>query len=189
MTSQDRAATHAAVTPSVPITTFASHGYTCEGKVVRIRPITASDLERERAFISDLSPASRYQRILSSRNKLLPGELERFTHIDYDREMALVATVGHDGAEQQIGVARYIKEDAGKSAECAIVIADAWQGKGLGECLFRNLISVAKLNRVERLTGITLSTNEPMISLARQLGFRVEWAKGEALISTITKDL
>ena len=69
-----------------------------DGTPVTIRPIRASDLPLEQAFVVGLSPATRYQRLLSGRN-LLPGELRRLTDIDYAREMALIALATIDGVD------------------------------------------------------------------------------------------
>jgi acetyltransferase len=168
-----------------PVTDY----YTPEGDLVHIRPIVPDDVERERAFLAGLSSASLYQRQLSSRNKLLPGELERLTHIDYDREMALVATVEQNGGPLQIGVARYVRDESGDTAECAIVITDAWQGKGLGERLLRELIATARVNGVKRLTGITLTANYKLMKLARKLGFRAESWQAGANVTAIGKNL
>jgi acetyltransferase len=103
-----------------------------DGTQVVIRPIRASDTRLELEFIRGLSAESRYNRFFSTRD-LLPGELHRLTHIDYDHEMALIATTLGDAGEEEIGVARYVRDkDSAGDAEFAIVIADDWQRQGLG---------------------------------------------------------
>jgi len=112
-----------------------------DGTAVRIRPIRATDKRLELAFLNGLSRETRYQRLFSSRD-LLPGELRRLTEIDYDNEMALIATIDRDGAPEQIGVARYVK--TGKTtAELAIVVADCWQRHGVGTRLLEALVEHA----------------------------------------------
>ncbi|MEP7083881.1 MAG: GNAT family N-acetyltransferase, partial [Betaproteobacteria bacterium] len=159
-----------------------------EGTPVTIRPIRASDAQRELAFVCGLSRESRYQRLFSVRN-LLPGELRRLTDIDYEREMALIATVERNGIEEQIGVARYVRDHSdrgvdaaedGDSAEIAIVVGDAWQGRGLGEKLLRNLVAAAGEADIRMLTGVTLATNAALLSLARKIGFSVRRVAGDA---------
>jgi GNAT superfamily N-acetyltransferase len=159
-----------------------------DGTPVTIRPIRASDKALELAFVSGLSRESRYQRLLSARD-LLPGELRRLTDIDYAREMALIATTRRDGVEEQMGVARYVRDDDGESSELAIVVGDQWQRRGLGEKLLRSLLSVAADAGVRVVNGITLTSNAGMLAIARKLGFSEERQPGDATITRIAKVL
>jgi GNAT superfamily N-acetyltransferase len=154
-----------------------------DGTPVTIRPIRATDLALEQAFVRGLSPTTRYQRLLSGR-KLLPGELRRLTDIDYRREMALIALGVIDGVERQLGVARYVLEagTACRSCDFALVVADAWHGQGLGEKLLRSLLDAAVDDGIEVVTGITLSTNVAMLALARKLGFELRREPGDATV-------
>ena len=157
-----------------------------DGTPVTIRPIRASDLVLERMFVVGLSPHTRYQRLLSGR-RLQPGELRRLTDIDYARELALVALAHSDGREQILGVARYVRDDATEPGSCdfAVVIADRWQGHGLGEALLRRLIDAARADGIRVIGGITLSTNAAMIALARKLGFRARLEQGNASVTEL----
>lgn len=158
-----------------------------DGTPVTIRPIRASDLALEQAFVVGLSPATRYQRLLSGR-RLLPGELRRLTDIDYAREMALVALATLDGVAQILGVARYVREDGAPRPQCdfAIVVGDRWQGQGIGEKLLRSLLEAAVDAGIEVVGGITLSSNHGMIALARKLGFQVAREHGDATVTDVT---
>jgi GNAT superfamily N-acetyltransferase len=160
---------------------------TADGAPITIRPIDAGDMALERAFLNGLSEQTRYQRLFSTR-RLLPGELKRLTHIDYEHEMALIAITFLRGFEQQIGVARYVKEADG-DCDFAIVIADAWQRSGLGEKLLRSLMHSARLAGITRLTGITLATNTGMQRLARRLGFELRHDPGDATVIRLIKPL
>lgn len=84
--------------------------------------------------------------------------------------MALAATTML-GGETLIGVARYVLDKNDQVAEFAIVIADSWQGRGIGSRLLRKLIDVARLRGVKRLYGDILGTNRPMLDFVRKLGF------------------
>ncbi|CAN5372602.1 hypothetical protein BH11PSE9_BH11PSE9_36330 [soil metagenome] len=164
-----------------------------DGTRVTIRPIRPDDLALETAFVDGLSHEASYNRLFSPRH-LQPEELWRFTHIDYEREMALIATACVDGRERQIAVARYVRDDeAGheQAAEAAfaIVVGDEWQGTGLGTRLMRKLIATAKAAGVRRLADVTLSTNEGMRALSRKLGFTVKRDPRDATITRLTLDL
>ena len=60
------------------------------------------------------------------------------------------------------------------SAEFAVIIADPWHGKGLGEKLIDEVINIARDSGVKLLWGEILATNEPMLGLVRKLGFTVK---------------
>ena len=137
-----------------------------------IRPIRPEDAALERDFVHALSEQSRFLRFMFGLHDLTPQMLARFTQIDYDREMALIV-VQHlpDGAQRQVGVARYVTLPDEETCEFAIVVADEWQGKGIAKPLFQQLIELARSRRLKLMTGITLRENTRMIDLSRTLGF------------------
>ncbi len=159
-----------------------------DGTPVTFRPIRPDDLAREREFLEGLSVQSLYQRLLTTR-KLLPGELERLTRIDRDHESAIVATIVIDSIEQQIGVARYVRDKDSTIAEFAIVIADAWQGRGLGKRLLQTLINCAERSGITALGGMTLAGNKEMLFLAGSLGFKISMIAGDATVRQLTRSL
>ena len=143
-----------------------------DGQQVTIRAVRPEDAELERDFVQQLSEQSRFLRFMFGLQDLSPAMLSRFTQIDYDRELALIVVLRlPDGAEQQIGVARYITLPDAETCEFAIVVSDAWQGKGVARQLFQRLIDVARDRRIKVMTGITLRENTRMIDLSRSLGF------------------
>jgi RimJ/RimL family protein N-acetyltransferase len=162
---------------------------TPDGTPVTIRPISAADFDLEQEFVSALSPATGYQRLMSARQPSA-AEIRRFTDIDREREMALIATTPVAGRERQIGVARYVKdESAPGDAEFAIVLADDWQGRGLGTRLLASLLGAARENGVRRALATTLSSNEGMLALARRLGFKLVRNAASSTVTDLTLDL
>jgi acetyltransferase len=94
--------------------------------------------------------------------------------VDYDREMAMVAIVDDAAsphARRIIGVARFVQNPDLTSAEYAIVVADEWQGKGVGGLLMRRLIDVARRKGLARLEGAVLRENSNMAKFVAALGF------------------
>ena len=87
--------------------------------------------------------------------------------------MALAATTMLGGKETLIGVARYVLDKDSPSAEFAIVIADAWQGRGIGKRLLGELVDVARRRGLKRLYGDVLGMNRSMLELVRKLGFKL----------------
>ncbi len=159
-----------------------------DGTVITIRPIHAADLSLEEEFVNGLSRSTAYQRLMSARRPS-PEELRRFTDIDVQRELALIATTLVEGKEHQMGVARYVREPSSGDAEFAIVLSDEWQGRGLGTRLLTSLLVAAKSHGVQRLIGMTLSENGRMLALARRLGFKQARDPRSATITNLTLDL
>jgi GNAT superfamily N-acetyltransferase len=160
-----------------------AHAWLRDGTPVRIRPIRPDDLELERRFVHGLSRETAYQRLMSGR-KLLPGELERWTRIDPQREMALVAVATVRGLERELGVARWVREGS-DGCDFAIVVGDRWQHQGLGETLLVRLIEAARDSGIGLFCGITLSTNQRMIRLARKLGMTTRREPGDATVTRV----
>jgi len=133
--------------------------------------------------VQQLSPESRYFRFVSHMSELPASMLARFTLIDYDREMALVAVVkerkpGADGelleSERIIGVSRYITNPDRSSCEFALVVADDFNGKGLGSRLMESIMDVARDKGLAEIDGLVLANNAGMLKLMRSLGFAVK---------------
>ena len=130
------------------------------------------DRDIELAFVSGLSPDTRYNRLLGGSISITPQYIERLVSVDFSRDMALAATAMLDG-ETLLGVARYVRNPEDEDAEFAIVVADAWQGRGIGRRLLAKLIDAARRHGVERLYGDILAMNRPMLDLVRKLGFEL----------------
>ena len=138
-----------------------------------LRPLRPEDREIELAFVSGLSPETRSDRLLGGAKAITREYIESLVSVDYSRDMALAATTLL-GGETLIGVARYVLDKSNESAEFAIVVADAWQGRGIGKRLLAKLIEVARQRGVKRLYGEVLGTNRPMLEFVRKLGFTLE---------------
>jgi acetyltransferase len=148
-----------------------------------VRPIRPDDAQMLQDLMQHLSPESRYFRFVSSITELPPTMLARFTLIDYDREMALVAVfkervAGADGefteTERIVGVSRYITNPDQSSCEFALVVADDFSGKGLGSRLMLSIMDVARDKGLAEMDGLVLANNPGMLKLMRSLGFSVK---------------
>jgi acetyltransferase len=157
-----------------------------DGTPVTIRPIRPDDVQLMQAFVKTLSPKTKYLRFMSAVRELAPAIIERFTRIDYGRDMALVALVGEGQGDRQVGVARYVRAADGASAEMAIVVADEWQGRGLSRRLLTQLIDIARAAGLKTLSADILTVNEPMLALSRALGFELHDPLGDAKVAHAT---
>src|SRR3954462_14648584 len=96
---------------------------TRDGLPFRVRPIRPDDEDRERRFITRLSPESRYRRMMNAMKELPPELLHRFVHVDYEHDMAFVALTDEPPNEEIIGVARYARDRRGPDCEFAVAVA------------------------------------------------------------------
>ncbi|HSN63387.1 MAG TPA: GNAT family N-acetyltransferase, partial [Azonexus sp.] len=160
------------------------------GKIVTIRPIRPEDAEMEQEFVKAMSDESRYYRFMDTLRELTQTMLVRFTQIDYDREMALVATVpGAEGKETQIGVARYVVNPDGESVEFALAVGDNWQKCGVGRKLMTALIDCARQKGYRAVVGDVLSTNSKMFRLMTSLGFSIHPHPDDTAVKRVVKPL
>ena len=145
-----------------------------DGIPLFIRPIRPEDAPLLVEMFNMLSPRSVFFRFFSPLKTLPHSMLARFTQIDYDREIALVALEETNNKEKMLGVARVIRLYGRNTAEVDVAVADSWQGKGIGAELLLRCLTIAKEQGIEEVFGTILSENTQMLELARKLGFHLE---------------
>ena len=134
--------------------------------VVHVRPIRPDDGPALVAFHEALSPQSQYLRFFHAHPHLSLAEVDRFTHVDYVRRLALVI----ERDDVLIGVGRYDRLDD-EEAEVAFVVADAYQSHGLGALLLQRLADAARARGLTRFVAETLAGNQRMLGVFRDSGF------------------
>ncbi|MDO6388018.1 bifunctional acetyl coenzyme A synthetase (ADP forming), alpha domain/GNAT family N-acetyltransferase [Uliginosibacterium sp. 31-12] len=142
-----------------------------DGALITIRPIKPEDAEMNQAFVRKLSPETKYFRFMSALRELSPSLLAKLTQIDYDRELAFIATHITEGSEIQIGVCRYTTNPDGFSCEFAIVVDDTYQHSGLGRKLMEVLVTTAWQRGLQTMKGEFLANNERMLRFVERIGF------------------
>lgn len=150
-----------------------------DGRVVTVRPVLPQDAELAQRFVAALSPETRYRRFQMGVGALPPALLRHFTEIDYAGHLALLAAVvDEDGDELQVADVRYVVDagsagPAASDADFALVVADGWQGVGLGTELVRRTMRAARARGLARLHGEVLASNAPMLGLLGRFGARL----------------
>jgi acetyltransferase len=151
-----------------------------QGRTLTLRPIRPEDEAQHRAFLERLDPQDIRMRVFYSRRTMERSELARLTQIDYEREMAFVATApGPEGIEETLGVVRATTDPDNVEAEFGIVVRSDLKGGGLGGRLMNKLIQHLRRRGTQRLTATVLRENERMLELARDLGFELDAARAE----------
>jgi len=142
-----------------------------DGTEVILRPIRPEDEPLEHELLSNLSEETLRTRFFSIIKDITHEMLIRFCNIDYDREMAIVAELKEGNKKRIIGIGRLIIEPDLRSGEYAVLVHDAYQGKGLGYKLVDVIIGIAQDKELEEIHGTVLTENEKMLRVARKLGF------------------
>jgi GNAT superfamily N-acetyltransferase len=142
-----------------------------DGQPVTIRLMSGRDAPAEREFISGLSPETRRLRFLGQIGQPSDAMITWLTAIDFVHDLAFVAVITEGERERIVGVSRYGLDPAGGRCECAVVVADDWQGRGLGVRLMQHLIDVARARGIEVMYSLDAASNTAMKDLARFLGF------------------
>jgi acetyltransferase len=157
-----------------------------DGTDLVIRPIRPEDEPLIEEHHRSLSEQSILMRYFSMVKVLSRDSMIRLCHLDYAREMALVAVRKNAAHNSEIiGVARYYTNPQADSAEFAVIVRDAFQRAGLGQHLMERLIAIARERGVRRLIGVVLRENRKMLGLAKELGFREGTAVDEHAIRVV----
>jgi GNAT superfamily N-acetyltransferase len=99
-----------------------------------------------------------------SRRRLLPEEAHAFANVDYHRRMAVVAEVDHGKEPELVGVARYGPSDEG-TADIGLVVADGWQGLGLGSLLLEEILRAGEQRGIRAFSAAVLTDNRRALHL------------------------
>jgi acetyltransferase len=155
---------------------------TKSGVSALIRPIRPEDEPLIVAFhdrLSERTVVQRYFTALDLNARTAHERLTRICFIDYDRELAFVGETTDPVVGRVIGgVSRLVRQDDGRSATLAAVVADDFQGQGLGEELMRRALSAGRLEGIAQVLVYFLPENTRMRNLSRKLGFALIEEKG-----------
>jgi acetyltransferase len=163
--------------------TFASVGK------LTVRPIRPEDEPEHYAFLSKLAPEDIRFRFFGSIRELPHTQMARLTQIDFDREMALIATgTTPEGGRETLGVVRTIADPDNERCEFAIVVRSDMKGQGLGCKLLEKMIRYCRERGTQQMVGQILPDNKAMLGLAEQFGFRRRTMAEEGVVE-VTLDL
>ncbi len=149
---------------------------TIHGREVVLRPIRPEDEPQHAQFLQRVDAQDLRLRFFYAVRVMSHNQLARFTQIDYDREMAFIASVDDGQATAETwGVVRAIADPDNIQAEFAILVRSDLKGRGLGALLMNKIIRYCAARGTGVLTGAVLHGNERMLALARELGFSLRF--------------
>jgi acetyltransferase len=140
------------------------------GRSVLLRPIRPEDEPMHEEMFSTFSPETRRFRFFGP-VKETHEMLVRYTQIDYDREIAIIAVLTEGGRQRMAGVVRLIADPYNETAEYAIVIGDPWQGQGLGTIMTRYILEIARNRGIKKVYAYVLEDNAGMLQLFNKFRF------------------
>lgn len=126
-----------------------------DGTSVTLRLIQPEDAERLRRLFYRLSPETVYWRFFTPIRVPREEVLEHFARVDHRTRDAVVAVTG----DEVVGVARYDQDQGTEEADTAILVEDAWQGRGLAKVLLRRLAEIACGRGIRTFTALILGEN------------------------------
>ena len=129
-----------------------------------LRVIRTDDVARLERLFYRLSPESVYRRFFTLYTTPPCGALRRLVDLDHDTRDAIVAEVD----DEVVGVGRYAAVGPGV-AEVAVLVEDAWQGRGLGRRLLTCVAALAGLHGYRELTATVLAENRGAIRMLREV--------------------
>ncbi|MFM0629486.1 GNAT family N-acetyltransferase [Paraburkholderia xenovorans] len=145
-----------------------------QGVRVTVRPIRPEDEAAHHDFVEAMTPEDLRLRFFGAVGSFDHSQLARMTQIDYDREMALIATVqNEEGFTRTLGVVRAVADPDNETAEFAVAVRSDQKGRRLGQLLMDRIIKYARVRGIHWLVGEALRENTPMIGLAKACGFTI----------------
>jgi ribosomal protein S18 acetylase RimI-like enzyme len=148
---------------------------TKSGLNILLRPVKLSDEPLLKDFFYSLSDQTMYRRFVSARKDMPHERLQEFVVIDYTKEMVIVAVVAHEKNQEEIvGMGQYGIDEGTLMANFALVVRDAWQGRGVGQEVLGHLANLAKKQGLQGFTAEVLEENRAMLHLFESLGLQIE---------------
>lgn len=149
-----------------------------------VRPIKPVDIRLYPPFFEHVTPEDLRLRFLSPRRHFTEEMLKRLTQIDYEREMAFVATP--EGRDEMAAIARLAADPDRETAEFGLLVRSDLQGHGLGRELLKLLVEYATAEGIGRIEGHVLAENRKMLALCRELGFAIARMPDEPGVTLVT---
>ncbi|MFI1991507.1 GNAT family N-acetyltransferase [Actinoplanes sp. NPDC020271] len=148
-------------------TTTAVDALTADGRIVTIRPITASDRPAIAALYESADPENLRLRFFARPTAaVLAAEVHRLCRPQSSRFLAMLA---YEGTEL-VGVASCDRDGDSPRGEFALFVADRHHGRGIGTLLLEHLAVRARRHGMTEMTGEVLSGNLDMLRVAHEFG-------------------
>ena len=145
-----------------------------DGTRVLLRPIKPEDEPMWHDMLASCSRESLWFRFQYLFKETTHEMATRFCFIDYDREIAIVAEIETEPKRTLIGVGRLVSDADHRDAEYAVLVADAYQGLGLGAMLTDYCLEICKSWGIGTVVAETSPQNRRMVAIFQNRGFQID---------------
>lgn len=157
-----------------------------DGTSVVLRGVQPEDQLLLQELLESCSPTSLYRRFHYVTKRL--GELaSRFCDVEGKHEKVIVAEIESEGTKKLIGFGDLAAETLQRSVEVAVLVADRWQGLGLGSALADYCLDVVCRGGVKEIVAVTTPDNRQVIEMAQRRGFRIQWQLEDRILALSKK--
>jgi GNAT superfamily N-acetyltransferase len=157
-----------------------------DGGAILIRAIRPDDKDLLREHGRGLSTESVYHRFMAYKRDLCDRDLQRFTELEFNQHVGMVAIISEDGLEHIIGVGRYVRTSNGR-AEVALSVIDRHQGRGIGTLLLKHLSRIAKHSGITEFEADVMADNVHMLDVVAASGFKLQKTHDSGLVHLLLR--
>jgi len=144
-----------------------------DGTEMFFRPVKPTDEPALSEMLYSLSEESVRTRYMTHTAVFPHRDIQRFTNIDYRQDIAIVGIIPRVSGEEIVALAQYFFDPKTRAAEVAFLVQDEWQKKGMGTFLLDYITQIAKQRGVKKFYAKVLPTNEPMLAIFHNSGYKV----------------
>ncbi|MBW2967774.1 GNAT family N-acetyltransferase, partial [Candidatus Woesearchaeota archaeon] len=162
---------------------YRSEFRTNDGLKVVLRPIEPDDFDLENEMFSYFSKETQRLRFFTYLNEVTPEMIKRYTDVDHDVEVGIMGEIDEGGKKRMVGVVRLISERGRDDGEFAIVVADPWQGRGIGSRFMDYIIAIAQKRGLHKIYTFILPDNFRMKAMLMRRGFALK-DRGDHIFAT-----
>jgi acetyltransferase len=160
-----------------------------DGRAVHLRPTTPADEAELLQAFGRMSEHARYMRLMHVVKEPDVARLRAVLGSFPEAGVGVVATVPADDGIDIVGSAVAIFAADREHCEFAVSVAEPFGGSGLATAIMTTLMDEARAHGMQVMEGYVLSENQPMLRLARRLGFSVGYEPGDASVRVVRKPL
>jgi len=152
-----------------------------DARSVEIRALRPEDRTDFLSAADRIGPQSLQRRFFGAKRGFSEGDKAFFLNVDFDKHVAIVASMEEAGRKVIVGGGRYVVVQPGQ-AEVAFVVIDAYQGQGIGSMLLRHLVAMARAASVKELIAEVLPENAPMLKVFAGSGLAMAARRHSGLV-------
>lgn len=161
-----------------------------DGRHVFLRPLVDEDLAHAQEFFDAMSADSRYTRFMMPMPQLSGETMAALVQAMHDSRAAVVVALSSNSRHARIiGGARIVPTGQAGTCEFALTVIDSFQGRGIGHALLRACVRLAKAHGYHRIVGCVLTTNWPMLAVAKRLRFQLRLTPGDTAVTLVSRRL